>query len=692
MAFAPLLAQLKQWCFDAAQHNIRLPVVWQGSQAELLSNTYRLLSQLTNNTLYWIGDEAPDNAVKLSEKHNYQLLGSECDALVINAFSGFPADLVAATAGCVKAGGLWLVLCPPFHSWKAQANPAHKGLLPFPLTAETHHGQFVSFWLMQLQQQNIVVLRDDTVQQTLDWPAQPAETPASPPYRTTEQQAAVEAILHVVNGHRRRPLVITADRGRGKSAALGLAAAKLAANDKHIILTAPSPQAAQTALDHFHQHCHHRQNQLQFVPFDQLLRSDLNTDLLLIDEAAAIPTPVLQQLLQRYSRIVFATTEHGYEGTGRGFQLRFQQHLSVRCPGWKKLHLQQPVRYQIQDPLEQVVFNCFLLRQNLSCAPYEHGAAVSIQRYSAADWLQKDAPLQQIFSLLSLAHYQTQVKDLAALLDNPYLQVITLKQHQQILACALISEEGNIPQPLATQIYYAERRVQGHLLAQSLAFHLAQPQLANQRLWRVMRIAVQPDLQHKGIGSLLLQHINQLAKVDQVDYLGTSFGCTTLLLPFWLRAGYHPVRLGLSTDKASAEYSILMLKAVSAAPDIVASLNQQCRQQLYFNLAQYQHLEPALALQLTSPPPQPELSEAEQQQLRLFCLGKRPFELIRHLLLQWFNRHYQHLPADLSLLLCALFWQHKTWSELIQLTAFNSKKGIISHLVLSLQQLDKFES
>ncbi len=686
---AAVLELLCQWQQQAARHHIRLPVIWQGAQSALLSSTTQLLSKLSYNKLYWLGAAAPPAAVQLSGKQNYQLLGSECDVLVINGFSGFPADLVAASAGCVKAGGIWLLLCPPFAQWQQQPNPAHNSLLPYPLDAATHQGRFMSFWLARRQQQNTVIIESEQIRQQLDWPALPEPYQAQAPCITREQQNAVGAILHVVSGHRRRPLVLTADRGRGKSAALGIAAAQLAASGKQLVITAPSPQAAQTALTHFQQLSAPQQhNQLQFIPFDALLRSNTAADLLLIDEAAAIPTPVLQQLLQRFSRIVFATTEHGYEGTGRGFQLRFQQYLTAQCPGWKKLHLQQPVRYQHADPLERLICAGFLLQHAEIAPQYNPLSTTHCHTYCADDWLNHAEKLQQVFSLLSLAHYQTQVKDLAALLDNPQLQVITLEQHGQILACALISSEGKIPAQLATQIYHGERRVQGHLLAQSLAFHLAQPELASQSLWRVMRIAVQPNIQRQQLGSQLLRYITQQAETAGIAYLGSSFGLTAELLQFWLQSGYKPVRLGSSSDKASAEYSILLLRAVTAVAeaDVADQLQQQFSQSLYHSLGQYPLLNTELALALTQPAQYPALTSSELAQLQLFSQGKRPYELISHLLLNWFNRHYHSLPNALSQMLCALLWQQRSWTELQQQFGFSNKKALLNHIATQLRQ------
>lgn len=691
MPLTALLAQLQQRQQQAAQLHIRLPVIWQDAEEALLSHTAALLNTVSYDKLYWLGAEPPADAVNFTGKQNYQLLGSECDMLVINAFSGFNADLVAASAGCVKAGGIWLLLCPPFATWQKQANPAHKSLLPYPLDATSHQGYFLSFWLTQLQQQNAFFINQLHITQLLSWPLTAQPYQAAAPYITVEQQDAVEAILRVVSGHRRRPLVLTADRGRGKSAALGIAAAQLAVQGKQLLITAPSPQAAATALTHFSQLAPPSQhNNLQFVPFDELLRSTKTADLLLVDEAAAIPTPVLQHLLQRFSRIVFATTEHGYEGTGRGFQLRFQQYLDQQCPGWRKLHIQQPVRYQPADPLEQLIFNCFLLRQDINEPAYSPNDEISMLTYQAKDWLNNANKLQQVFGLLSLAHYQTQIKDLAALLDNPRLQVVTIEQNSQVLACVLISTEGDIPPELAHQIYLGARRVQGHLLAQSLAFHLAQPELASLSLWRIMRIAVQPTLHKQGLGTKLLEFVSLQAKQQNIRYLGTSFGLSSELLQFWQRNNYQAIRLGVSSDKASAEYSILMLKSVTADSDaggdagneIVQQLNRQFGHNLFMTLSsQYPLLNAKLALQLATPLPDiPDLAEAELQQLALFCRNQRPYELIEPILQRWFCNYYHLLPTQLAAPLCSLYWQHISWPDLLKKYGFSNKNAVFTLL------------
>src|SRR5690606_13736438 len=100
---------------------------------------------------------------------------------------------------------------------------------------------------------------------------------------------------------------------------------------------------------------------IEFVAPDELVLAPRHVDLVLVDEAAAIPTPLLEQMLRRHARIVFATTIHGYEGTGRGFAVRFHQVLDRLAPGWSQLRMGTPIRWAPGDPLERFVFDALLL-------------------------------------------------------------------------------------------------------------------------------------------------------------------------------------------------------------------------------------------------------------------------------------------------------------------------------------------
>ena len=641
----------------------RLPIWLAGSDAY----TQQQLSALEpEGVSYWLGQQAPAGFTLLSAKQKQQWLGTECDLLVVDARDAVDWDLVAASSGCLKAGGLWLFVTNQPDVWQQQPNPAAKRVLPYPLDAAVYTGLFKQFWLDQLSEQRWVKLIEGSPAVIPLLPEVIAPPQAEQPYRTTEQQQAVAAIHKVVTGHRRRPLVLTAHRGRGKSSALGLAAALLVQQGKtDILLTGPSPVAVQTALfiaaDLLNQPYQPGQNQLlngtiRFVPIDVLLEEKQQNTVILVDEAAAIPTPQLQQLTDLYSRLVFATTEHGYEGTGRGFQLRFQSYLQQHCPGFQKLHLHQPIRYQANDPLEQLIFKGFLLEQtDTGLTPLQRPEIAS---YQVKDLLLQPQKLQQIFSLLSLAHYQTDVMDLWALLDNPALKLYTLGQDQQVIACALISFEGELDAELASAVSHGKRRVQGHLLAQSLAFHCLQPQLAEQKLARIQRIVVHPSLQIQGLGSQLLHFVLQ-DLLGQQYLIGSSFGAALALVKFWQKAGFSPVKLSHQNEQASNEASVLVLYG-----EQFRALQQQFSRQLYWQLADKQcTLDPALAL-LWAEPPSIEITPQQNTELQLFQANMRPYELIETHLLCWFNLNYAKVDHQTALLLVQKLWQKHGWLQI----------------------------
>ncbi|MDW2178689.1 tRNA(Met) cytidine acetyltransferase, partial [Vibrio sp. 1637] len=170
---------------------------------------------------------------------------------------------------------------------------------------------------------------------------------------------AVSLIEKVVNGHRKRPLVLTADRGRGKSSALGIACAQLLQHKPlRILLTAPSINAVEPVYQHAQRLLTDAKQMkkdrlevgygyIQFIAPDELLSSLPECDLLLVDEAAAIPVPMLKQITEHYHRLVFSSTIHGYEGCGRGFTLKFIEWLQQQRSGMKTYHMQQPIRWSV---------------------------------------------------------------------------------------------------------------------------------------------------------------------------------------------------------------------------------------------------------------------------------------------------------------------------------------------------------
>lgn len=137
-----------------------------------------------------------------------------------------------------------------------------------------------------------------------------------------------------------------------------------------MIITAPSIKAVEPVYEHAlrilssgsrlrKDRLESGQGFIQFIAPDELLASLPECDLLLVDEAAAIPVPMLQQITEQYHRLVFSSTIHGYEGCGRGFTLKFVDWLNTKRPGMSTCHLQQPIRWSDSDPLEKWVYEAF---------------------------------------------------------------------------------------------------------------------------------------------------------------------------------------------------------------------------------------------------------------------------------------------------------------------------------------------
>lgn len=677
-AIAPPAPWQQAWQYCQARR-WRLPLWCSGDRHVTSTATMAILSQLpAGSELGWLGAPLPEavprqtNLTQLSGQARQQVLGRQFDWLVVNTQDGIDWDLVAASIGCVKAGGVWLLLTSAAADFANSANPQAKKVLSYPTDAQQHIGGFAAFVIDTLQQQVVFHLAAgaDNLASAGYWCQPPAEPAAdarhSPPlpYASTDQQQAVAAIHQVVKGHRNRPLVLTAHRGRGKSAALGIAASELAAAGKsRLIITAPQPAAAAVALQHANQQT---AAALQFWPVDRLLAERPLADLLLIDEAAAIPTPQLQALATHYSRVVFATTEHGYEGTGRGFQLRFAQYLQQHKPGWQQLRLQQPVRYGHNDPLEQLSFALFLLAAELPAPLSPHPTALKLQWQPARELASQPQLLQQVMALATLAHYQTSVRDLWALFDDPALWLLlAVDQHAQLAGMLLVSQEGALETSLCQQIAAGVRRVQGHLAVQNLLYQLQFIRAGEIPSWRVQRIITTPAWQRQGVGRQLLTHLQQQARQANIPMLSTSFGVTAPLLLFWQQAGFVPVRLSDHANQRSNEHSVLLLCGLTEHWQAqIDRLHQAFQHQLGWQICHnYQKLDPELLLLLAPIPPQVPFTAVLLQQVRWFAWQQRPLADSLVALNAFFCQHWQQFPPAAQPHWVSLCWQRRPLAQ-----------------------------
>lgn len=598
----------------------------------------------------WIGEAVPEGAPEsvqaLPPSGFRKVLGTTVDVLVYDAHSGLDADALGAAAGSVRGGGLLVLLTPPWAEWRAERDPLLERLIPAGRERAEAGGRFLARLCG-------ILAAEPSVACYTPADGAPALTPGPPPALggdhgygccTADQRAAVEAVLHVVTGHRRRPAVLTADRGRGKSAALGLAVGELLRTRRirRAIVVAPTMHAAEPVLAHAAERSGGRVEerrrvrgaggQVRYVEPEQWLERPETGDLVVVDEAAGLPVGLLTELLTAAPRIAFATTVHGYEGSGRGFDLRFRAVLDDQTPQWRAVALETPIRWSLDDPLEAWLARLLCL----DAEPAEVGEATESGpppriRPVAQDELAADERrLREAFGLLVAAHYRTRPFDLHQLLDAPGRHLFVAERDGQVLGVVSAAEEGGLDAETAHEVWAERRRPHGHLLPQALATHAGIEAAPTGHALRIQRIAVHPALRRQGVGARLVAAVADRARWQRLSLLGTSFGATPELIAFWRACGLWTVALGARRDRASGEHSALMARGLDAAGiSWVAEAGARLGEGLPDLLGEpMARLEPRVALaavRASQALPPPGLTAWQRRELAGFVHGRRGY-------------------------------------------------------------------
>ena len=500
----------------------------------------RQLQILISKTLPLVPDNMliiGESGIAFSKATN--LLGQEFEHILFDGRNGIHLEALAIAAGTLKMGGM---LCLVLSDWEnLSQQPDQDSLRWNGNQSAIATPNFIDHFKQCIERYHFPILREESA---VEFPTVFYSNELHK-NATLAQQQIIETILQ----SEQDIYFLTAKRGRGKSALLGMLANQIQAP---VYLTAPNKSAVHSVIEF-------SEGGIEFIAPDELaLKLQYKPEFsqsawLLVDEAAMIPLPLLQEYSQYFQHIVFSTTIHSYEGTGRGFELKFKRKIHRT---FQHFELKQPLRWQENDPLEHFIDDLLLLNaeDEFQQFPFQPHLPYQIRE------VQKPHHIAEFYGLMTLAHYRTSPLDLRRLLDGENQRFYFAEYQQNLLGAIWALEEGNMADDeLIIQIQQGKRRPKGNLVPQALCFHENLSHACKLRSLRISRIAVQPNWQKQGIGQNLMKFMEN----SEVDFLSVSFGYTDELAKFWQKCGFVLVHLGEHQEASSGCYSAIALKGLS---------------------------------------------------------------------------------------------------------------------------------
>lgn len=403
--------------------------------------------------------------------------------------------------------------------------------------------------------------------------------------RTIDQAKAILTFVEAISEKSLRSTVaLTAGRGRGKSAALGIAmASAVAYGYSNIFVTSPSPENLKTLFEFvfktfdalgYEEHLdydivqstnpefnkaivrvnifkQHRQTIQYIQPQDAHVLGQ--AELLVIDEAAAIPLPLVRELLGSYL-VFMSSTINGYEGTGRSLSLKLIQQLREQSQGFvgkklddetegvivgrnleakksegaemaggrtlKEIKLEEPIRYSPGDHVEKwlnkvLCLDASIVSKNIQGCPHPSECELY---YVNRDTLFSYHPvsetfLQRMMSLYVASHYKNSPNDLQLMSDAPahHLFVLLPPVNEKTsslpdpLVVVQVCLEGEISRQTVINSLSRGQRPSGDMIPWLISQQYQDDDFASLSGARVVRIATHPDYAKMGYGSRALE-------------------------------------------------------------------------------------------------------------------------------------------------------------------------------------------
>lgn len=525
--------------------------------------------------------------------------------------------------------------------------------------------------------------------------------------KSNDQHKVLDKFL-ILNRGGKRVIVITAGRGRGKSAVTGLGLAELIylykknGKDFKAVISSPTILNVQQLMEFLrlglnalgitnYRVIYDRQGYIKKVfsndfkvyysPPENAVEEEGN--LLVIDEAAAVGISYIEKALRRWRKVVLVTTVYGYEGSGRSFLKYLRELLQSKRSNITWIEMEEPIRYAKGDPIEKWLYDALVLDAEAELENREI-TMVSFEEVDIDKLFDDDKALRQLYGILVAAHYRNNPNDLMILGDAVHHKLYALKDMNENIyfAVAQISEEGDLSDNMIN-IALKGGTFDGDLIPDRLLKHSRLIDFGKLKGWRVVRIAVIPELQDKGYGSQLLQEIIENARNKGIDWVGASFMADPKVLKFWLKNGFTVIHISPRRSEKYGDFPVIVAYPISdGAKKAIQLASFLLKEKLLLTLHDtYFNLEPELArLMLSSISAHKEISvnSAFLDKISAFLQGVSPYEstadAIHLLTLKYFwdsKRSWTLDPLEENALIAKTL-QGKPWSNAAAILGVNT--------------------
>ncbi len=660
-------------------------------------------------------------------KDSAHVLGETYSSLIIDFTEGFHPNDLGIVIETIAEGGIIIAISPPIAAWNNLIGRWHEDLISEPYTVDDIVPRFYRRFIRRtLEAEGIIIFdadkrkiikkyeftKKEESREEIQIPSEKKEIKRKL-YKlcATQDQVRVLELFETFFDRKRerKAVVITADRGRGKTAVLGILTPYLISRmhrvlkrPVRIMVVAPTPQSIQTYFK-FLKKALVRQGMKDYkvkeshgmitvinskfarveyvVPRRAMVEKDF-ADIIIVDEAASIDVPVLWKITEGMRYTIFSSTIHGYEGTGRGFSIRFLKRLeSDESVEIEKIHLEEPIRYGKGDPIEAWLYDVLLLDAQPAELDEEDIKAIQEGKLSFEpldkDKLFSDEKLlREFFGIYVLAHYRNKPSDVVILSDMPNHLAFRVAVNGKTVCSLHVAVEGNMDEGTIKKIAdgYKPR---GQIIPDLILKHYWDYEFPTLKGLRVVRIATHPSVMNMGIGSFALHEIAEWAKAEDLDWVGSGFGVSPELLRFWIKNGFTPVHITPQRNEISGEHTVIVLKALKMhIHNKIENINADfVRRVIEYLGDELRDLETETALNLLhslmkdTEIPEPKISKVEKKRLKKYFHGMSLYEYVsdvaRPLVRYYYSRTDKtELSEKEERVLVAKCLQLKPWWEI----------------------------